>query len=150
MGMQISSTAAQTVLSKRDAKMGVSYMFFLQGLGGAIWVSIAQLLFTSQLSKGLTSLSATTHISAEKIVNTGATELRNLLPPADLKLVLDVYNEALRRPFILCVALSAMTIFAGLLMEWRNIKGLKEGGSEAGVRKSVDKERRDEKDLESA
>lgn len=148
--MQIASTAAQTVLSKKDAKMGVSYMFFLQGLGGAIWVSIAQLLFTSSLSSGLTSLSKTTNLSPEQIVNTGATELRDLLPAADLKLVLDVYNEALRRPFILCTALSCMTTFAGLLMEWRNIKGLKEGGSDAGVRKSVDKERKEgEKEVEN-
>jgi hypothetical protein len=63
------------------------------------------------------------------IVKTGATELRNIVPPQFLGEVLVAYNASLRDVFKVGVACSAVTILAGLTMEWKSVKGLNQGGA---------------------
>ena len=121
IGMQQASVAAQTVLDKKDVPMGVSLMFFCQMLGGAIFVSVGQNVFTSRLVSELVEL---VHgLSTETIVNTGATDLRDVVPAHLLPDVLHVYNIALRETFIVATAVSCLAILGAVLIEWRSVKG---------------------------
>ena len=123
--MQIPGMAAQTVLGKADVMTGVSIMFFMQGIGGSIWVSIAQVLFTNNLTSGLGKIQG---VDVQMILQSGTTELVNLVPKEQVGEVLGAYNHALILAFKVAMACACATIVTGLTMEWRSLKGLKEGG----------------------
>ncbi|KAN0106579.1 putative MFS multidrug transporter [Hyaloscypha variabilis] len=127
-GMQQAGMAAQACLPKQDVMTGVALMFFMQGLGGAAFVSVGQVIFTNSLVKKLDSVAS---ISPNIIVHTGATEIRNIVPPQYLEKVLVAYNGALSDTLKLSLACAAATIVAGLTMEWKSVKGLKKGGPPA-------------------
>lgn len=121
LGMQQASVAAQTVLEKKDVPMGVSLMFFCQMLGGAIFVSVGQNVFGSYLVSQLVKL--VDGLKPEDIVNTGATELRNVVSADQLDEVLKIYNLALRQCFLVATAVAALSILGAVLIEWRSVKG---------------------------
>lgn len=125
--MQQPSMAAQTCLKNKDVMTGVSLMFFMQGFGGAIWTSVAQTIFTHGI---VSNFSKIANVSAAQIVNTGATQLRNVVPAAMLPLALDAYNGALMNTFRLGVGLAAAGIIGGIFMEWKSLKNKSEGGSD--------------------
>jgi hypothetical protein len=118
-GFQTSNLPAQSVLPRADVPLGVSMMFFSQQLGGAVFLSVAQNIFTSQL---VSKLSGVAGLDPQVIVNTGATEIRRVVPPDEVDAVVGAYNFALTRVFILSAALSAVTIFAAAAVKWKNIK----------------------------
>jgi MFS family permease len=124
-GMQQAGMAAQTCLGRKDVMIGVSMMFFFQSLGGAIWLSVAEVVFANSLVKNLEGIAG---IQTSVIVNTGATDLRTLVPPEFLDVVLVAYNKAVSDVFKVAVGTACATIIAGMTMEWRNLKGLKQGG----------------------
>jgi MFS family permease len=133
-GMQQPSLAAQTVMPKKDVPTGVSLMFFTQMLAGAIFISVGQNVFDSKLVGGLIAL---VHgLSPLEVVNTGATDLRKVVPANQLPEVLEVYNSALRMPFIVATAISSLCILGALPMEWRSMK---EKGGPRESKKSLDK-----------
>ncbi|KAL9611838.1 MAG: hypothetical protein Q9167_003532 [Letrouitia subvulpina] len=118
-GMQQASLAAQTVLSKKDVSIGVSLMFFCQGLGGSLFLSVAQNVFNNRLISGIASIPG---IDARSVVKAGATELRALVAPENLRAVLAVYNKALTDVFDIAVALACFSMVAALATEWRSVK----------------------------
>ncbi|KAK3719945.1 hypothetical protein LTR37_004068 [Vermiconidia calcicola] len=126
IGMQQGSLAAQTVLEKEDVPTGVSLMFFCQMLGGAIFVAVGQNVFSQRLVRGLVTL--VEDFSPTEIVNTGATELRDIVPPELLHSVLVVYNSALQEVFIVATAMACLTILGAVLVEWRSVKGKQGSG----------------------
>lgn len=119
LGMQIPNIATQTALENADVPIGVAVMFLFQSLGGAIWVAVSQSLYTNYLASMLPEVSG---IDPSAILGAGATGLAKMVPADKLDAVLVIYNEALRRSFILPVALSAAIILPALGMEWRNVK----------------------------
>lgn len=123
-GMQQAGMAAQTCLPKQDVMTGVALMFFMQGLGGAFFVPIGQVVFTQSLVKKLGSVA---DISPSMILHSGATEIRHIVPPQDLDKVLLAYNGALSDTLKVGAALAAITIVAGLTMEWKSVKEPKKG-----------------------
>lgn len=124
LGMQQPNLAAQTVLSRQDVPVGASLMFFAQALGGAVFVSIAQTVFTNSLVSGLNDVPGLDHID---VVNTGATEIRNLVPAKDLDVVLLAYNGALTDAYKVALATACFSAVGAFTMEWRSVKGKKDG-----------------------
>lgn len=143
MGMQQSSLAAQAALSKTDVAIGVSLMFFMQSLGGAVMVCIGQALFTNDLLKGLSGIGG---IDPLIILSTGATDLKRVVPTELIGQVLDAYNHALCRTFIVATAVAGLSIVAAVGMPWINVKGLKEGGQDELEKR--EKENREKKEAE--
>ena len=129
LGMQQSSMAAQTCLDKKDVTTGVALMFFFQGLGGAIWLSVGEVVFTNSLVRNLQGVPG---VTTELIVHTGATDLRTIVQPQYLDAVLVAYNRAIMDTIYIAVATAAISIISGLTMEWKNIKGMKQGGPSGG------------------
>ncbi|KAJ5748461.1 uncharacterized protein N7511_010157 [Penicillium nucicola] len=118
-GMQQPSLAAQTVLPMEDVAIGVSLMFFAQSLGGAVLIAVSQSLFQNFLR---TELPLIRGIDSSRILEAGATGLVDAVPANKLHEVLVVYNDGLRRSFIVSVAVSCLMIIPALTMEWRSIK----------------------------
>ncbi|KAH8732090.1 major facilitator superfamily domain-containing protein [Phaeosphaeriaceae sp. PMI808] len=118
-GAQAANMAAQTVLPRQDVPLGVAMGFFMQQLGGAIFVPVAQNIFSSHLVKQLSGVSG---LDASKVLNTGATDLKNVVPANELGLVKDAYSAASTRVFLLAAALSASMILGAVFVEWKSIK----------------------------
>ena len=121
IGQQHGSLAAQTVLAKKDVPTGISLMFLCQMLGGAIFVSVGENVLNSHLVSGLLRL--VPDLDADTIVNTGATDIRYVVPAHDLHKVLSIYNSALRNTFYVSVATASLVSIGAVSVEWRSVKG---------------------------
>ena len=138
-GFQTSTLPAQNVLPRADVPLGVALMFFMQQLGGSVFLGVSQNIFSSRL---VDSLSGIAGLDTETIINTGATALRTIVPLDQLETVIHAYGDALTRVFILTAALSACTILGSLAVEWKRVKGKNET---KGRPKSPDTESEDSK-----
>lgn len=127
VGMQQGSIAAQTVLNGKDIPTGVALMFFCQQFGGAIFVSVAQNLLSTRLVSGLAGL-----VDSSQIVNTGATDLRKLVPAEDLDKVLTVYNGALKQVFIMACILACLTALGSFTLQFKTVRKGGPGGPPPG------------------
>ena len=129
LGLQQASIAAQTVLARKDVSIGASLMMFCQTLGGAIFISVANNIFDTRLAHNLAKISG---INVANVASIGATELKSLVPANLLPEVLVAYNGALKDTFYLVAALTSLTIFGSLAMEWKSVKqGQQNKGSAA-------------------
>ena len=138
-GFQTSNLAPQNVLPRADVPLGMALVFFMQQLGGSVFLAVSQNIFSSRL---VNSLSGIAGLDAETIVNTGATALRTIVPSDQLKTVIHAYSHALTLVFILTAALSTCMILGSLAVEWKRIKGKNET---IGRPKSPDMESEDSK-----
>ena len=150
MGMQQASLAAQAVLPRKDAPIGIALVMFCQQMGGAVFVSVGESVFTNQLVKGLKNVAG---ISPAAVVNTGATDLRHVVNPSNLHGVLVAYNQAITKTFTVVLAMSCFSIIGALCIEWKNIKPPKKQADEvekggAGIEKE-NADIKSEKDTEA-
>ncbi|KAG8168086.1 hypothetical protein KVR01_003775 [Diaporthe batatas] len=119
MGMQTGSLAVQTVLPMADVSMGIACIFFSQQLGGAIFTTVGQAILSNLLVSRLAGVSG---IDPARIVESGATELADVVPAKDLTIVLDAYNHALTRIFLAAMGLAFAALLCALAVEWKSIK----------------------------
>ena len=122
-GMQQPNLAAQATLSRRDVSTGASLMVFGQSLGGSIFISVAQNIFSNKLVQGFSAIPG---LDPELAISSGATEIRNVVPPELLPQVLDVYNTAIVSAFYVGTALACATVVGAVLMPWTSIKKQKQ------------------------
>ncbi|KAG0644936.1 Efflux pump [Hyphodiscus hymeniophilus] len=130
-GFQQGGVAAQTVLKFADVSIGTAVVLFWQILGGAIFVSVAQNLFTNKLVKDLLALGIP-GLDPVIIVHAGATNLRAVVPEAALPAVLFAYNKAILKTFQLGLILSCISILGAVGIEWRSVKAPLEKAEEVG------------------
>ena len=135
LSMQVTGLAAQAVLAREDVSIGTAIMFFSQQLGGAVFVSVGQNVFINNLVSGLSGVAG---LSPMEIVNTGATNIQKIVPAQYLGVVLEEYNHALTRTFVIATAMVAVAIVGSLVMEWKNIKKNKKPATGAGTVKARD------------
>ncbi|KZT20495.1 putative MFS multidrug transporter [Neolentinus lepideus HHB14362 ss-1] len=119
LGLQQPGMAAQTTLEPKDTSTGVSLMFFGQSLGGAVFLSVAENIFTNKLVSGFERVAG---LDSATVVNTGATALRQIIPQSQLENVLVVYNKAIIVAFYVPLAWACFAIVPALTMEWKNVK----------------------------
>ncbi len=134
--MQQSGLVAQAVLPRPDVSIGVSLMFFAQNLGGSIFICVAQSVFNNALVTGLGQIPG---VNPSIILETGATQLRTAADPANLPAVLEKYNDAIVTAWYVALAAAAFSILPALGVEWKNVKGLKQGGPK-GKEEKVEEE----------
>jgi hypothetical protein len=100
-------------------------VFFMQQLGGSIFLSVSQNIFANKL---VNLLSGVAGLDAEVIVNTGATDLRRVVPASQLRTVVDAYSYSLTRVFVMATTLSVIMTLGALAVEWRSIKAKNSSG----------------------
>lgn len=122
-GMQQTMIAVQVVLAKEDVPTGTAIVIFSQTLGGALFISVAQSIFTNSLLKNLAAV--VPDLDPAIVLATGATELKNAIDPKYLAGVLVAYNDTLTTTFRVGVAMAALSIFGALALEWKSVKGVK-------------------------
>jgi MFS family permease len=127
-GMQTVNLAVQTILPQEDVSTGMAISFFGQQLGGAIFLCVGQALFNNIMGSKLSGIPG---IDAANIVDSGATDLRSLVPEDAVAAVVDAYNTACTRIFMTGMALSLATLLSALCMQWRNIKQVQQSSPQA-------------------
>ena len=120
---QTANLAAQNALPRADVPLGLALMFFMQQLGGAVFLTVSQNIFSSRL---VDSLSGVAGLNTEAIVNTNATALRTILPLNQSRTVILAYSHALTPVCMLAAVLGACMILGALPMEWKRITGKRE------------------------
>lgn len=119
LGNQQAGIAAQTVLEKKDIAIGSALMMFAAQISGAIFVPVGQTVFENHLLKGLNGIEG---VDGNAVLNTGATEIRQLVPQESLGAVLGAYNNALMKVFLVAVIMAAIGLLPALGMEWKSVK----------------------------
>ncbi|KAJ7856681.1 major facilitator superfamily protein [Mycena olivaceomarginata] len=123
IGLQQPILAAQTVLSQDDIPVGIALISFLHTLGGALFISVGQNVFTNRLRAGLAS---EVPDIKEIVLSAGAKSLRSVVDPQFLPAVLSVYNDALVSAIHVSLGVACVSIVGGLFMEWKSVKGRKD------------------------
>lgn len=118
-GFQQANVAVQTCLKPVDVPIGASLLMFAQQLGGALFVAIAETLFTNFLKENLGKVPG---INAEEIIGAGATAMRQYVPASSLNAVIWEYSNAITKTFVMGIVLSCLSIFPALAMEWKSVK----------------------------
>jgi hypothetical protein len=118
-GFPVSTLAAQTVLPRADVPIGLAMMFFMQQLGGSIFLAVSQNIFVTKLTS---SLSGVGGLDMTAILYAGATELRDVVPSDQIGTVVNAYSRSLSKVFLMAAILSACMMFSCLTVEWKSIK----------------------------
>ncbi|KAL1588251.1 hypothetical protein WHR41_03095 [Cladosporium halotolerans] len=123
MGMQQTLVAVQTVLPKADVPIGTAIAMFSQTLGGALFISVAQNVFTNSLLKN--TRAAVPGLDPALVLATGATDLQKNIPDQFFGAVQVAYNSALVNTFYVAVACAVLSIIGAVSFEWKSVKGKK-------------------------
>ena len=119
LGIQQTGLAMQAVLARKDIPIGGAFDYFGMGLGGAIFVSVADNIFVNHFAANLAGIP---NLPAHFATNVGATTLRTTVPPDELNAVLVAYNAALKDCWYVGVALAAMLTPVAFGIEWKDIR----------------------------
>lgn len=122
VSFQIPIIVAQAVADPSDLSSVSSIILFFQTVTGALFISIAQALFTNKL---LQEVAANVKgVSPQLVVLTGATELEKVFPE-HLAGIRRAYMAGLKDAYILAIALGGIACviaFATLVFDNRNLK----------------------------
>ncbi|TGO82211.1 hypothetical protein BPOR_0889g00040 [Botrytis porri] len=122
-GMQQPLIACQTVLDISQVPTGTSVIIFVQTLGGALFVSIGQNVFTNKLAQNLAHY--VPDLDPAVVLSTGATSIQKDIAPEYLAGVTISYNNALTQSFLVAAVMAALTIIGSVAIEWKSVKGKK-------------------------
>ncbi|KAJ5976581.1 MFS transporter [Penicillium waksmanii] len=128
IGLELPNIAVQTVLPEKDVSIGTCLVVFARSLGGAIFVSVGQNVFSNCIVSGI--LARVPELDPYIILQTGATELRHEVKQSSLgddkvlAVVLEIYNDAIVQAFVLALALACISIVGAIGVEWRTVKKL--------------------------
>lgn len=122
-GMQQTLIAIQASLPAADIPIGTAIVMFSQTLGGALFISVAQNVFTNQLLKNLQAV--VPDLNPALVLSTGATSLKSVIPSQFLSGVQVAYNSSITDTFYVAVAMAALSVFGSAFFEWKSVKGKK-------------------------
>lgn len=113
----------------------MAMLTFIQGLGSAVLISVANTIFDDSLESQIRSRAP--HVDPAALIAAGATGFRKVVSAEDLPAVVKSYAVSFDRTFYLAVALSALCLFTSLGMGNHDVrvkqKEKAEGQGEAAV-----------------
>ncbi|MCJ1276755.1 MFS sugar transporter [Puttea exsequens] len=122
-GMQQPLIAAQTVCSLDDVPTATAITNFCLTLGGALFISVAQNIFTNRLLANL--VANVPSFDPQIVLKVGATSIRKAVDANSLPGVISAYNNAIDQTFYVSLAMACLSIVGALGMEWKSVKGKK-------------------------
>ncbi|KAL4806613.1 major facilitator superfamily domain-containing protein [Aspergillus unguis] len=120
IGFQGPQAAIQTTLSTADVNTGIGVILFGQSMGPAVFIAIAQVIFTNKLSSSLENIMP--GLSPAYIEEHGLGDLKSGVPVQRVGELLGGIDRSLTRTWYLPVALACVTMVGSLLVEWRSVK----------------------------
>lgn len=115
--------AIQSALPRGKIPVGMSLVIFCQTLGGSLFLSFAQTVFSNGLV--ITLATSAPNVDPQAVINAGASGIRGAVALAQLPGVLFPYNKATNEDFYLAAGASSVTFLAAWGMGWKSIKKAK-------------------------
>ncbi|RYP71127.1 hypothetical protein DL771_005061 [Monosporascus sp. 5C6A] len=122
-GWQQPLVAVQTALDLKDVPVATAILSFTQTVGGSIFVSVAQAVFSNKLVQELSTRAP--GLDPEIVLEGGAGDIANLVPQQYLPEVIMSYNNGLTNSFVVGTAMVAASILGCVFVEWNSVKGVK-------------------------
>ena len=119
--MSVCQVAVQAVLPKEKVSSGTSVVIFARALGGSVCLSIGQNVLDQDLAAGLRR--TLPQLNPDIFSDSGATNLIGNVEKAGsgnleiVQMVLDLYNYALTRTFLVALVVACLTVIPLLGME---------------------------------
>jgi hypothetical protein len=108
MVLQMPLTAINDLLSSDDIASAVAVLIFCQYFGGALFLALGQTVLLARLGPALQSFAP--NVRADEVINAGATNIRAVIPAAELAGVLLAYNRALTQTFVSLLVVRPTTL----------------------------------------
>ncbi|KAJ5709837.1 hypothetical protein N7493_009429 [Penicillium malachiteum] len=121
---QIPMIAIQNAVKGDDVSTAMAMMTCAQTFGGSIFLAVAEVIFAQGLKNGIPEYAPS--VSAEVVIQAGATGFRQVVSAQDLPGVLMAYAKSVDQVFYLNVALSCVQFFFAWGVGWRSVKGKEE------------------------
>ena len=124
--MAVPIIVAQGVVEPTDLSSATAMLLFFQTLAGAIFISVAQSIFSNELVKAVAK--NVPSVNPGEVVLIGATDIRSAFQPDIVPGIVQSFMSALQKTYVLaiaCAGLSAVTAFAIAVFDWKTLKGAK-------------------------
>lgn len=109
----------QGALPPVDVPIATATVMFAQTLGGAVFISVAQNVFTNEVLKNLSTVA---DVIPQQVVNIGATDLKTFIPESLLPRVISAYNDGLGAAFYVSTATGALSLLGASFVQWKSVK----------------------------
>lgn len=106
----------QGALPPSDIPVAMALVVFAQALGGAVFVSVSNNIFSNQLVKNL--MKAVPDLAPSLVSSAGATNLKNDIDPQFIPGVLIAYNKAITQTWYAAVALAVVSNTGVAAVDW--------------------------------
>ncbi|CAL3969366.1 unnamed protein product [Diplocarpon coronariae] len=124
VGFQGGVVVVQTVLPLSDVPVASACVSFFQTLGGAIFIAVAQTIFTNGLVAGIEKYAP--QLPTQRFLHSGATQIREILQELGeedaLDGVLRAYVDGLRGTFWITAACAIAAFLCCLGLQWKSVK----------------------------
>ncbi|KAI0205085.1 major facilitator superfamily domain-containing protein [Astrocystis sublimbata] len=119
-GIQLGIVAIQNALPAKQSQLGVSFLIFCQTFSSAVFVVVANTLFTQSLISGTTNLVPSLNPADVLSAGGSAEAIRSLVPAGspELAALLRVFSDAFDNVCYLMVGLTGISVFASFGMGW--------------------------------
>ncbi|KAJ4296885.1 hypothetical protein N0V90_006933 [Kalmusia sp. IMI 367209] len=115
-GMQMALVATQAALPAKLMPVSLAFLIFMQNLAAAIFLVVANTIFTQSLNKKLAQYAPSVSPQAAFEAGSSATAVRKLVPadkPWEIEGVLNAYSESLKNIWYMLVAFACLAfVFA--------------------------------------
>jgi MFS transporter, DHA2 family, glioxin efflux transporter len=126
IGIQVPIIIAQSTVGPTDLSSATAMLLFFQTLAGAIFISVAQSIFSNELVHSVAK--NIPGVNPGQVVATGATDIRRVFGPEMAPQIIASFMSALKNTYILAIAMagmSALVAIAIVIFDWRTLKGAK-------------------------
>ena len=120
IGLQIPIVAVQNNSSKEEISIVNALVVFSQNLGGAVFLSLAEVVFSNGLRHGLATYAP--EVNPEVVIEVGATGVRSAVPVTSLPGVLLAYSKAFDHVMYLATGAAGGAFLFSFGMRWMSIK----------------------------
>ncbi|KAI4156057.1 MAG: hypothetical protein LQ340_000568 [Diploschistes diacapsis] len=121
LAIQTAVIVGQASVEAADLSTVTAMILFAQTIGGAFFVQAGQSAFSNQL---LTDVPTTAPgVSPERVLATGASDLRTVFDAQQLPGVLEAYMSGLRTAYAIGIALGGVAFIVSFFTTWKSIKG---------------------------
>jgi hypothetical protein len=123
LAFQVPIIAGQNNCARHELPIVNALVVFSQNLGGAVFLSLAELIFINTLRHYLAIL--VPQINPELVIAAGATGLDTAVPTASLPGVLIAYTKSVDRVMCLAIGTAGGSFLCAFGMGWKSIKKAK-------------------------
>ncbi|KAI4716185.1 MFS general substrate transporter [Aureobasidium sp. EXF-10727] len=113
--------AIQTVLKPEDIPVATALLQFFQSFGAALFLALAQAVFSSIFYAALKSQNIV-GLDLAAIIHAAPADFRALVPKENLAQVLNAYNQGVTSTFYLGAGLAAAACFSSFGIQWKSFK----------------------------